>query len=53
MRITISGPPGSGKTTACNSLSQRLGYQAVVFGKIFRQMAADRGMTLVEFGDLA
>ena len=53
MRITISGPPGSGKTTACNSLSQRLGYKAVVFGKIFRQMAADRGMTLVEFGDLA
>ena len=53
MRITLSGPPGSGKTTACNSLSQRLGYKAVVFGKIFRQMAADRGMTLVEFGDLA
>lgn len=53
MRITISGPPGSGKTTACNKLSEILGYEAVVFGKIFRQMAAERNMTLVEFGDLA
>ena len=53
MRITISGPPGSGKTTACNALSERLGYEAVVFGKIFRKMAAERGLTLVQFGDLA
>lgn len=53
MRITISGPPGSGKTTACNALSERLGYEAVVFGKIFRRMAAERNLSLVEFGDLA
>ena len=25
MRITISGPPGSGKTTACSKLSEKLG----------------------------
>ena len=53
MRITISGPPGSGKTTACKALSERLGYEAVVFGKIFRQMAADRNLSLVEFGKMA
>ena len=53
MRITISGPPGSGKTTACRNLSERLGLESVVFGQIFRQMAADRGMSLVEFGALA
>lgn len=53
MRVTISGPPGSGKTTACNTLSEKLGCEAVVFGKIFRKMAAERNMTLVEFGDLA
>ena len=39
MRITISGPPGSGKTTACANLSERLGLKAVVFGKIFRNFA--------------
>jgi predicted cytidylate kinase len=53
MRITISGPPGSGKTTACKTLSEKLGLEAVVFGKIFRQMAAERNMSLVEFGELA
>lgn len=53
MRITISGPPGSGKTTACKTLSELLGYEAVVFGNIFRRMAAERNMTLVEFGALA
>ena len=53
MRITISGPPGSGKTTACNNLSERLGLRCVVFGKIFREMAAERGLRLNEFGALA
>ena len=53
MRITISGPPGSGKTTACKTLSEKLGLEAVVFGKIFRQMATDRNMSLIEFGELA
>ncbi len=40
MRITISGPPGSGKTTVCSKLSEALGLEAVVFGKIFREFAA-------------
>lgn len=53
MRITISGPPGSGKTTACSKLSERLGLEAVVFGKIFRQLAAEKNLSLGELGDLA
>ncbi|MCL2318055.1 MAG: AAA family ATPase [Methanomassiliicoccaceae archaeon] len=53
MRITISGPPGSGKTTACNILSSRLEMKAVVFGEFFRKLAKERGMTLAEFGELA
>lgn len=53
MRITISGPPGSGKTTACNKLSERLGVKAVVFGEFFRKLAKDKNMTLAEFGALA
>jgi len=53
MRITISGPPGSGKTTVCRILSQRLGMEAVVFGNIFRSYAAERNMTLSELGTAA
>lgn len=53
MRITISGPPGSGKTTACTRLSEALGCRAVVFGKMFRDLAAEKGISLVELGDLA
>jgi len=53
MRITISGPPGSGKTTVCDILSDRLGYKAVVFGKLFRDIASERSITLSELGELA
>ena len=53
MRITISGPPGSGKTTACRMLSQKMGMRSIVFGEFFRQLAKERGMTLAEFGALA
>ncbi|MDR3282730.1 MAG: AAA family ATPase [Candidatus Methanoplasma sp.] len=53
MRITISGPPGSGKTTACRELSKRLGLKAVVFGELFRRFAEERGLTLAELSALA
>ena len=53
MRITISGPPGSGKTTACSKLSEALGLEAVVFGKIFRELAAERNLTLGQLGAIA
>ena len=53
MRITISGPPGSGKSTTCRKLSEILGYRQVIFGHIFRKMAADRGISVAELGALA
>ena len=53
MRITISGPPGSGKTTACSKLSEKLGLEAIVFGKIFRELAAEKNLSLVELGAIA
>lgn len=53
MRITISGPPGSGKTTACKGLSEELGMKAVVFGQFFREFAAEKGLSLGELGALA
>ncbi|MDR2846009.1 MAG: AAA family ATPase [Candidatus Methanoplasma sp.] len=53
MRMTISGPPGSGKTTVCKKLSEKLGLKAVVFGEFFRKLAAERDLSLAEFGALA
>lgn len=52
MRITISGPPGSGKTTVCNMLGSRLGMEVVVSGFIFRQMAKECTMSLSDFGKM-
>ncbi len=52
MRITISGPIGSGKTTVCNLLAKRISYRCVVSGNIFREMAKEHRMSLAEFGAL-
>ncbi len=53
MRITISGPPGSGKSTLSKMLSVKLGLELVSMGDIFRKLANDRCMSLDEFGTLA
>ncbi|MDW7727825.1 MAG: AAA family ATPase [Candidatus Methanoperedens sp.] len=53
MIITISGPPGSGKSTLSKRLSGKLGMEHISVGDIFRKMAEDRCMSLEEFGVLA
>lgn len=53
MIITISGLIGSGKTTVCRMLGDRLGYRQVISGHVFREMAKELGMSLEEFGKLA
>jgi predicted cytidylate kinase len=53
MRISISGPPGSGKTTVCRLVAERLDYDYILVGQIFRQMALERKVDLDTFGRLA
>jgi cytidylate kinase len=53
MLITVSGPPGSGKSTNAAGLADRLGVEHVSGGDIFREMAAERDMTPVEFNEYA
>ena len=48
--ITISGTPGSGKTTVTNLLEKKLGIKSVYSGEIFRELANKYKMTLEEFG---
>src|SRR5262249_32736720 len=53
MLITISGLPGSGKTTVARVLSRRLGMPHIYAGDLFRKEAVERGMTLEDFNRLA
>jgi len=48
--ITISGLPGTGKTTIARLLEEHLGLQYVYSGEIFRKLAKKHKMSLEEFG---
>ena len=50
MTITVSGSPGSGKSTVAQLLEKKLGIKYVYSGMIFREMAKKHNMTLEEFG---
>jgi cytidylate kinase len=48
--ITVSGPPGSGTTTAATLVAEALALELVPGGQVFRAMAVEYGMSLAEFG---
>jgi CMP/dCMP kinase len=48
--ITISGLPGSGTSTVARSVATELGIEHLDGGTVFRGLAAERGLSLVEFG---
>lgn len=49
MKITISGPIGSGKSTVGHLIADRLGFRFFSGGYFFRKKASDLGMTVEEF----
>ncbi|WP_224268454.1 (d)CMP kinase [Haloprofundus salinisoli] len=53
MLLTVSGPPGSGKSTTAAGLAEAFGYEHISGGDIFRALAEERGMSPVEFNELA
>ena len=53
MLITVSGPPGSGKSTTASKLAEAFELEHVSGGDIFRELADERGYTPLEFNKLA
>ncbi|SNZ06808.1 cytidylate kinase [Natronoarchaeum philippinense] len=53
MLLTVSGPPGAGKSTTAATLADAFDVEHVSGGDIFRQLADERGHTLAEFNELA
>jgi predicted cytidylate kinase len=47
--ITISGLPGSGKTTVGRLVAEMLGLEHVYAGDLFRKQAQQRGLSLEEY----
>lgn len=52
MIITISGKPGSGKTTVGGMLAKHFGYEVYDVGMLRREMARRRGMSIQEYNAL-
>jgi cytidylate kinase len=47
--VVLNGDLGSGKTTVSVMLAERLGVRRVSIGDLYRRMAADHGMTALQF----
>lgn len=47
--VTVSGVAGAGKTTCAEIIVELFGLRYVSAGMIFRKMASERGMSIVEF----
>jgi len=44
--VTIAGSPGSGKSSTAKALAASLGFRHFSSGDIFRQLAAERGLSI-------
>ncbi len=51
-QITVSGHPGSGTSTLVSGICEKMGWNSINGGQIFRDEARKRDMSLSEFGIL-
>ena len=52
-RITITGDPGSGKSTFAKSVADYTGYDCITTGNIFRKLAKERGVSITKLNEMA
>ena len=52
MIITLSGKAGSGKSTIAKLLAKKLNYKHYSMGDLQREIAKEKGITIVELGEL-
>ena len=48
-KISLTGDLGSGKSTVCKIISEKIGAEIISIGSIQRAMAKEMGMTTYEF----
>lgn len=53
MRVTISGLPGSGTTSLARYISSKGEYDMISAGELFRTIARERGIDIVQLGKMA
>ena len=53
LKLTISGRPGSGKSLVAKRVAAELGLRHVSAGDFMREMAEERGMTILELSRMA
>ena len=53
MIITIGGLAGTGTTTTAELLSEKLDIPYISAGSVFRDMASEKGMSVLEFSEFA
>jgi cytidylate kinase len=51
--VTVSGRPGSGKTTLAKLISNKLGLKYLSSGGLFRRFAEERGVSLIDMSKIA
>lgn len=52
-RISVTGDPGSGKSTFAKAVAARTGYRLITTGNIFRELAAEMGISLTDLNERA
>jgi predicted cytidylate kinase len=53
MRVSISGPPGSGKTTVATLVSKSLRLKLILTGQVFREQARKAGVDVHKYNNMA
>lgn len=51
VKVAISGFAGTGKSTAAKALAERFDLEYISAGQVFRKMAEEKDMDLIEFSD--